>query len=126
MLVLGFACLWFGMLVPVHQRGQVQLPGPSGAEQASAASGARCNRTDAEAPCRKNRSEEGGGESEPGRCAVCQFIIGLHAPPPVTVVEASLGLLGTLSPEPARVAPHRHPALPFHGLDPPAVPSHIL
>ena len=124
MLVLGFACLWFGMLVPVHQRGQVQLPGPGGAERASAA--ARCNRTDADAPCRKDRPQPAGGDRESGRCAVCHFIVGLHAPPPVTAVEAALGLLGTLPPESAPVAPRRHSALPFHGLDPPAASLHIL
>jgi hypothetical protein len=125
MLVLGFACLWFGMLVPVHQRGQVQLPGPAGVDQAAAAAAGagHCTRTDADAPCRKNHPEPGRDDDDDGargNCAVCHFIAGLHAPPPITAVEASLGLLGELPPAATPVAPHRHPALPFHGLDPPA------
>ena len=117
-MVLGFACLWFGMLVPVHQRGQIQLPGAS----ASAGTGGHCSRPDA--PCHK----KGAGKGEPGKppkdrgnCAVCHFIVGLHAPPPVTVYVARLGLLETLRPDRPAIVRLRHAALPFHGLDPPTV-----
>ena len=116
-LVLGFTCLWFGMLVPVHQRGQIRLPGSPSIANAVAA--AQCNRTDAEAPCRKNRPVSEKGDSGQGDCAVCHFIAGLQAPPPVMVAPAPLGLLCTLPPEAATATPPRHPALPFHGLDPP-------
>ena len=134
-LVLGFACLWFGMLVPIHQRGQIRLPGPSAAAADSpvASSAARCARGGPDAPCRLqpqsnwpapdparggNDSESGGGG---GGCAVCHFIAGLHAPPPVTVGPAPLGLLRVLPPARSAPAPARHTALPFHGLDPPLV-----
>ena len=112
-LVLGFACLWFGALVPVHQRGQIQLPGGASASAAS-----HCGRPDA--PChKKDAGHPGEPPKNPENCAVCHFIVGLHAPPPVTVYEARLGLLTVLPPERPIVAPLRHAALPFHGLDPP-------
>jgi hypothetical protein len=114
-MVLGFACLWFGALVPVHQRGQIQLPGAS----ASAVGASHCSRPDA--PCHKKDTKPGQAPKDPGNCAVCHFILGLHAPPPVTAYEARLGLVELLSPERPIVAPLRHVALPFHGLDPPTV-----
>lgn len=118
-LVLGFACLWFGMLVPVHQRGQIQLPGSADAAATKSAQARHCNRTDADAPCRKGQrapDDDGGGQ---GSCAVCHFIAGLQVPPQVTVAPRPLGLLRTLPAEDGPAAPSRHPALPFHGLDPP-------
>lgn len=54
-----------------------------------------------------------------GDCAVCHFIAGLQAPPPVTVAPTRLGFLRTLPPDEALSVPLRHAALPFHGLDPP-------
>jgi hypothetical protein len=119
-LVLCFACVWFGMLVPVHQRGQITLPGtgaPASGERQS-----HCSRAaDPSSPCHKRGQKPGEKQApaQPGSCAVCHFIAGLHAPPPVVSVEARLGLLENLPAEDRAVAPLRHPALPFHGLDPP-------
>jgi hypothetical protein len=123
-MVLGFACLWFGMLVPVHQRGMIQLPGPAVAAAASAAQASHCPRAgDVKAPCHKAAAKEGDGEApaSEGNCAVCHFVLGLHVPPPVTVYVACLGLLRQAAPEEPAIAPLRHAALPFHGLDPPTV-----
>jgi hypothetical protein len=116
-LVLGFACLWFGMLVPIHQRGQIQLPGAS-AEMSRAK---HCNKPNGH--CKKSEQpdkQEGEGKDR-DNCAVCHFIAGLHAPPPVTVVETRLGLVRDVPLDHAFVAPLRHAALPFHGLDPPII-----
>jgi hypothetical protein len=57
--------------------------------------------------------------ARPGSCAVCHFMLGLHAPPPVVWIEARLGWLENLPAESRQAAPARHAALPFHGLDPP-------
>lgn len=125
-MVLGFACLWFGMLVPIHQRGMIQLPGPSRAD-ATTPQASHCSRSgDVNAPCHKRQaaSSERDGEKTPpveGNCAVCHFIVGLHAPPPVTVYVARLGLLREAPTEEPAFTPLRHAALPFHGLDPPTV-----
>ncbi len=117
-MVLGFTCLWFGMLVPVHQRGQIQLPGP-----ALAASGGCCpKQNDAKAACRDTETSKNEKPApDPGHCAVCHFIAGLQAPPPVTIYVACLGLTRILPVDHVCVVPLRHAALPFHGLDPPAL-----
>jgi hypothetical protein len=108
------------MLVPVHQRGQIQLPG-GGSATADAAS--HCNRPDA--PCHRKAHD---GKQQPGKpvdrenCAVCQFVIyGLHVPPPVTWYEARLGLVETLAIERQSGLARCPTILPFHGRAPPAV-----
>jgi hypothetical protein len=118
--VLGFVCLWFGMLVPVHQRGQIKLPGSERARDAAPAG--HCSRaSDPNSACHKQR--QGGREQDSpargGDCAVCHFIAGLHAPPPAVVAEARLGFVEVLPADAPVILPLRHPALPFHGLDPP-------
>ena len=93
-LVLGFATLWFGVLVPVHNRGQIAVAG-SGCDSAPACHASRppCHQQAPDPPARPTRA-----------CAVCYFIAGLDAPPPVTVVETLLGPAGTVDP-PAPRAP---------------------
>lgn len=127
-MVLGFACLWFGALVPVHQRGMIQLPGPRPSVAASEPS--HCSRSGGvDAPCHKRPAAAAAADTNDGRkappvegnCAVCHFILGLHTPPPATVYVACLGLLDEAPVEEHVVAPLRHAALPFHGLDPPTV-----
>ena len=130
--VLAFACLWFGMLLPVHQRGQIQLPGPGGSV---ACDRAGCGKSAAPVPaCHKKKAcdhaahpgasqgDTKGGEKKPaktGNCAVCHFIAGLHAPPPATIYVQYLGLLESRPVDDHFTAPLRHAAMPFHGLDPP-------
>jgi hypothetical protein len=111
-MVLGFTCLWFGVLLPVHQRGQIQLPGSAARVSACA----RCVRTDT--PSHKGEPARNTPKDR-GNCAVCHFIAGLNVPPPVTVYVARLGLTNVMPVERPAVVPARHPALPFHGLDPP-------
>ena len=87
-LVLGFATLWFGVLVPVHNRGQIAVAGSGdGDAGVTAHCGAeqRCHRQSPASPPKPARA-----------CAVCFFIVGLDAPPPVTVVETRLGFAGSL------------------------------
>ena len=121
-MVLGFACLWFGMLVPVHQRGQIQLPGSN----ATADTTPHCNRPDA--PCHRKLHDGKQQQQQPAKptnrenCAVCQFIIfGLHAPPPVTWYVEGLGLVEVLAVERHADIAHCATILPFHGRAPPVV-----
>jgi hypothetical protein len=119
-MVLGFACLWFGMLVPVHQRGQIQLPGSDNG--ASTVGISHCNRPDA--PCHRKAAA---GKPQPNapvnreNCAVCHFILGLHAPPPVTWYVERLGLVEVLAAQRHAAVPHCAAILPFHGRAPPVV-----
>jgi hypothetical protein len=124
-LVLCFTFVWFGMLVPVHQRGAITLPGTAALPAGDGAG--HCSRmSDPSSACHKRlqdqQKDRSDGKRTPARtggCAVCHFIVALHAPPPVVSVEARLGLLESLPAEERSVAPLRHAALPFHGLDPP-------
>lgn len=123
---LGFACLWFGVLVPIHKRGRIQLPGPgfpradgATAQKAHCSAGpnARCHV--------KQKAPQGAAPGDApadgagGGCAVCHFIAALDLPAPIDLGIAPLGFLYALPSDVALAAPARHAALPFHGLDPP-------
>jgi hypothetical protein len=110
------------MLVPVHQRGQIQLPEPG----ATAGVASHCSRPDA--PCHrkahdtKSKQQHSETPSNRDNCAVCQLIIiGLHAPPPVTWYDQRLGLVEVRAVERQAGVARRATILPFHGRAPPAV-----
>jgi hypothetical protein len=117
-LVLCFATLWFGVLVPVHNRGEITLPGAEkschAAAKACCATGARLPDAGAHDP---NCPDPASRPSGP--CAVCFFISGLHAPPPVTVVVTRLGLVGSHDSPVPQDLPARRVTLPFHNRAPP-------
>ena len=80
-----FALAWFGVLVPVHNRGQIA---PFGARTCA----------DDHACCPDAHAERvpAKGAPNPGRaCAVCFFIAGLHTPPPPTFVSHTFVLAGS-------------------------------
>jgi hypothetical protein len=117
-LVLCFTTLWFGVLVPVHNRGEISLPGWAPAERTAAAH--RCCPADTTplpeqgpAPCHDPARSSGGA------CAVCAFIATLDAPPPVTVVETRLGLAGTFEAPRPEAPTSVRVTLPFHSRAPP-------
>jgi hypothetical protein len=115
-LVLGFTTLWFGVLVPVHNRGEITLPG-SGTFQADRTGHACCAATPGPKraePCHAPAPARG------GTCAVCSFIAALDAPPPFTWVETRLGLAGTVDASRPDDPPAARRALPFHSRAPPA------
>jgi hypothetical protein len=88
-LVLGFAALWFNVVLPVHKRGQITLGGPP-----EGGSHACCKTAQpGSAPSSKNHCPVPGSRPS-GPCAVCFFMAGLCTPPPVTVVERRLGYAG--------------------------------
>jgi hypothetical protein len=94
-LVLLFTCAWFGVLVPVHNRGAIQLPGSGGhacctkpAEAVADASVPACHRKAAAKPhCPTDQPSKGSGN-----CAVCYFVAGLDLPVPVMLDVPPLGL----------------------------------
>ena len=109
-LVLWFATLWFGVLVPVHNRGEIKLPGTAGAA--------------AHQCCPTEPPNHGGDAPVPAApqstCAVCFFIATLDVAPPVTVAPVRLGPAGIATVEVVSSAPPGHRALPFHSRAPPA------
>ena len=118
-MVLCFATLWFGVLVPVHNRGEIRLPGAGPAADATCAHRCCDHATAPEpqhgggTPCHDDGSRKGGS------CAVCFFIAGLDAPPPVTMIEARLGLVGACEIHRPDDLPAARVILPFHSRGPP-------
>ena len=105
--------LWFGVLVPVHNRGEIREIGAGSASAGHArcpAAASECHRGDA-AP---DAAPPAGG------CAVCVFIAGLDAPPPVTVAPVCLGPAGAAPATELPRAPAFHRPLPYHSRGPPA------
>ena len=113
-LVLGFAALWFNVVLPVHKRGQITLGGTPGG-----ASHACCKTTPSHPPGDARGHCPVPGQQPSGPCAVCFFMAGLCTPPPVTVVERRLEYAGqsrTAAPSTPHIA--RFP-LPLNSRAPP-------
>ena len=130
--VLCFAVAWFGVLVPVHNRGQIAVPGTEPAAfygaachaghaaPAPAAQTAHSCHSPRPAKCDHHAPDPDPAPKRGGSCAVCFFIAGLDAPPPVTTVEHLFGLAGDcLVTEPAALTSARL-VLPYHSRAPPA------
>src|SRR4051794_6505637 len=86
-LVLLFTVAWFGVLVPVHQRGAIQQPG-------SAAPSCCTHRLVAGVSCPGGDSQKSDAPAKgsSGNCAVCYRVFGLDLPAPVMLDVPPLGL----------------------------------
>lgn len=83
-LVLLFTCAWFGVLLPVHNRGAIQLPGSPGPTC--------CQRvTSPSKPCHQTPGKDCPPGKPAGNCAVCYFVAGLDLPVPVMLDVPPLG-----------------------------------
>src|SRR5689334_1212409 len=73
--VLIFAALWFGVLLPVHTRGQIALPGDESASE------------QAHTCCAANQANHStpGAPKKSHSCAVCYLIATLDLPAPLTI-----------------------------------------
>ena len=81
-LVLLFTAAWFGVLVPVHQRGAIQLPGGT----------TSCCAHKAEKACHSgSQKPDVPAKGGSGNCAVCYFVAGLDLPAPVMLDVPPLG-----------------------------------
>ena len=74
--VLAFTCAWFGVLLPVHQRGRITLPGACADASALTAPSHGCCPAPGHTP----------GDAPPAApdsraCAVCYYIATLDLPP---------------------------------------------
>jgi hypothetical protein len=110
MALIAFCLVWFGAIVPGHQRGVVLLPGvcEEGVSNASASCCAAKHR-DSDAPV------------APSKCAICYYTLTLSSAPVFALVVPRLGLLEVLPP----VAPESVRALEsrplYYGRAPPAM-----
>lgn len=118
--VLAWVGLWFGLLVPWHTRGAVQLPG----KNASGPSFTTCCATSKpdDTASQESPLDKGGPASN---CAVCHFIATLDIPLPTVFYEPLSGTVA-IADAVRPIAPHT-PVLtrvpPERG--PPAVASRL-
>ena len=97
--VLAFAAFWFGVYLPGHERGVIQLPGRADNCHASgsAASGKSC------CPSAKESTKPGAPDApKRGNCAVCFHMTMLGTTAWFIVSLPDSQLLSTLAPTPYR------------------------
>jgi hypothetical protein len=124
--VLLWAALWFGLVVPFHQRGQIGLPGPSGkagmGDRAASPSASCCppKRGEPSSPeCQETRKSKPARPSA-GSCAVCFLVAQLDAPPAVSAAPSepvNYAYYSSFHPKPPALA---WGYTPYHGRSPPA------
>jgi hypothetical protein len=85
--VLLFTVAWFGVLVPIHQRGAIQLPG----SPVSSCCVHKNDGTAAKACHGEPQQSQNPTRNSSGNCAVCFFVAGLDLPAPVMLDVPPLG-----------------------------------
>ena len=124
--VLLFSAVWFGVLMPVHPRGRIPVPGDRRA--ATCCETEACHVADS---CNAKGGEASGGRDGKGprhsapagpyrSCAVCQLIATLDLPTPVQFAPPPSGLAGPVLPErpPVLVRPDMVPTCTERGPPP--------
>jgi hypothetical protein len=76
--VLAFTCLWFGVLLPVHQRGRITLPGAECAAASALTAAAAASHSCCPTPGHKSPDAPA---PDSRACAVCYYIATLDLPP---------------------------------------------
>lgn len=119
-LFLSFLCLWLGVIVPGHERGQIVLPGRPHVAMRSccAMRGGSLTRLDFSDPA--NRKSKPTRE-ERKRCAMCQLIATLQHVQPTFFIHPPMGLLAISEPQHAIGVSHPAFAGPILGRAPPVV-----
>jgi hypothetical protein len=118
--VLAFACLWYGVVLPAHQRGAIRLPEPASAQLAGDCCHAAAPDPATEPDCHTPSGDKRPKSDPVTHCAVCQ-LVSVTAPPPVIFYDvAPLYLLAQLAPCPVHFLLCHAPLDPHSGRDPPA------
>ena len=118
--LLAVLAIWFGAIVPGHQRGVIQLPGQGGAADKCCI--VRLGKHDPETPSRRNDSAPAPARDPAKNCAICVFTATLDAPTqPLLAPMPTQVLLPTPRIEPQRCAP-QSTAIIHHSRAPPALP----
>ena len=120
-LFLIFLCLWFGIIVPGHERGQIVLPGSAPVAAAGSCCAMRggilANQDYDCDPDRKNKPSR----QDQKRCAMCQLIATLQVADPPLLLLAPMGLLAILPPQRSLGIAHLPYLGPTQGRAPPVV-----
>lgn len=98
-LFLSFLCVWLGVIVPGHERGQIKLPGAphvSAVNSCCAIRGGSLSKLDvASKPGKKPKPSR----EDQKRCAMCQLIATLQVAEPSLLKLPPLGLTGIEPPQ---------------------------
>ena len=118
LVMLGFMCLWFGIVVPGHERGLIKTPGPA----CDTALMSCCPADTTCCPVGDPNSDRVPARDDPAQnCALCDYLATLLTPPVAQLIMPRLGLIDVL-PVPLHVTPHVAPARSiFGGRSPPLV-----
>ena len=120
-LFLGFLCLWLGIIVPGHERGQIVLPGTprnTAIKSCCVLRGGSLTKldfnrqpTDKQRPTREDRK----------RCALCQLIATLQVARPSLLAFLPMGLLAIIPAQRSLGIAHYPYIGPVMGRGPPVV-----
>ncbi|MCC7203501.1 MAG: hypothetical protein IT441_00345 [Phycisphaeraceae bacterium] len=122
--VVTLGVFWFGVFLPAHQRGAVQLPGPKPAAIAPGAAECTSQMTGLPSCCRPRPVESsptsGRGRPMPTRsCAVCHLSELTVPPPPLVIPPHRLALLLVLPVERSHAPDRLGPCVTYLGRAPP-------
>lgn len=120
-LLLGLLCLWFGVIMPGHERGQIVLPGGTGKSVTRSCCAMRGGELAVmDTNCDPQQQKQKPSREDQKRCALCQLIATLQVAQIPNLSLPPMGLLA-ISP-PQRAIGVAHPAFsgPVLGRAPPA------
>jgi hypothetical protein len=98
--------IWFEIIIPVHRRGSVSVPG--------AAPTCCCC-----CCCGSQAGNSSHGPQSPKPCAICDFAAHLDIPPVTDLSLPPMGLAARLDPPAAQIAVYRIVLLPYLSRGPP-------
>ncbi|MBL4700398.1 MAG: hypothetical protein JKX85_03995 [Phycisphaeraceae bacterium] len=118
-LFLGFLCLWLGIIVPSHERGQIVLPGTprnSAIKSCCALRGGTLSKLDFDNPSSEKKRPS---REDRKRCALCQLIATLQVAHPPLLTLLPMGLLAITPPQRSLGITHCAYTSPVMGRAPP-------
>lgn len=114
--------LWFGVVVPGHERGQIVLPGYAAPSHCGTASSADASSAPKSTCCPVPEPDEPGKPADPiTRCAVCYIVATLATPPPVDLAPQPTARVALLDQTPSLAPEVATPHRPWLGRAPPAI-----
>jgi hypothetical protein len=96
--LLALIAVWFGVVVPLHPRGAIQLGGGGGASTDCAVRTC-CH------PAAPAGHDSKPKPADPAGCAICHFLATLDLPPAIGMDVPPLGLVDELIPPSSQAAP---------------------
>lgn len=121
--IVAMTLLWFGVVVPFHERGQIKLPGSRAANDRTVASASGLVIAAARHCCPRPAGEAPDSRPSPRDCAICHVAKTIDVPLPPDLTPAELGLLAVLPPERGRPLCDLHTPSAETARAPPTLPA---